>query len=153
MIDPLSQWTQFWYEKALAYFPQIQNRMTSIQSSIFWNILQRIFYNPVSTAFELSIRELNAFLAAAVEKLTFDSLTEMSKGEQLSPEAQRFQIIKTILQEYSDVIIGKDLWLSKNVLGNELYSHLVNPEKVKDMKNRQKQFKQYKVSHFLFYNK
>lgn len=148
ITDPLTQWTQFWYEKAVAYLPQIQNPMTSIQYSIFWNLIQRIFYNPVKLAFELSIRELNAFIAAAVEKLTFDSLTEMTKGKHLSPEAQRFQIIKTILQEYSDVIIGNDLWLSKNVLGNELYSHLVDPKKPKDMKNRQKQFKQYKVSIF-----
>lgn len=142
ITDPLSHWTHFWYEKAVAYLPA--NPMTHIQSAIFWNLVQRIFYNPIRLASEISISQLNAFIAASVEKLTFDSLTEMTKNKALSNEARRFQIIKTILQEYSDVIIGPDEWLSKTVLGSDFYNHLADPKKVKDMNNRQKQFKQYK---------
>ncbi|CBY17966.1 unnamed protein product [Oikopleura dioica] len=142
ITDPLTHWTHFWYEKAVAYLPA--NPMTQIQGAIFWNLVQRIFYNPIRLASELSISQLNAFIAAAVEKLTFDSLTEMTNNAVLSNEARRFQIIKSILQEYSDVIIGPDQWLSKKVLGTEFYNHLADPKKVKDMNNRQKQFKQYK---------
>ena len=148
ITDPLSHWTHFWYEKAVAYLPA--NPMTHIQYSIFWNLVRRIFYNPIILASEISISQLNAFIAACVEKLTFDSLTEMTKNEALSNEAQRFQIIKTILQEYSDVILGPDQWLSKTVLGSDFYNHLADPVKVKDMNNRQKQFKQYKVNWLLF---
>ena len=144
ITDPLSHWTHFWYERAVAYLPA--NPMTHIQSAIFWNLVQRIFYNPIILASEISISQLNAFIAASVEKLTFDSLTEMTNKKTLSNEARRFQIIKTILQEYSDVILGPDQWLSKTVLGSDFYNHLADPKKVKDCNNRQKQFKQYKVN-------
>jgi len=143
ITDPLSHWTHFWYNKAVAYLPT--SPMTHIQAEIFWNLVQRIFYNPIRLASEISISQLNGFVAAVVEKLTFDSLTEMTNNKVLSNEARRFQIIKSILQEYSDVIIGPDQWLSKTVLGTDFYNHLADPKKVKDMNNRQKQFKQYKV--------
>jgi len=142
ITDPLSHWTHFWYNKAVAYLPA--SPMTHIQAEIFWNLVQRIFYNPIRLASEISISQLNGFVAAVVEKLTFDSLTEMTNNKVLSNEARRFQIIKSILQEYSDVIIGPDQWLSKTVLGTDFYNHLADPKKVKDMNNRQKQFKQYK---------
>ena len=144
ITDPLSHWTHFWYERAVAYLPA--NPMTHIQSAIFWNLVQRIFYNPIILASEISISQLNAFIAASVEKLTFDSLTEMTNKKTLSNEARRFQIIKTILQEYSDVILGPDQWLSKTVLGADFFNHLADPKKVKDCNNRQKQFKHYKVN-------
>ena len=147
IANPLTHWTHFWFEKARAYLPT--NLMTNIQSAIFWNAVQRIFYNPILLAHEISISQLNSFVASVVEKLTFDSLTEMTNNEALSNEARRFQIIKSILQEYSDVIIGPNQWLSKTVLGAEFYNHLTDPKKVKDVNNRQKQFKQYKVSCFL----
>lgn len=142
IANPLTHWTHFWFEKARAYLPT--NVMTNIQSAIFWNAVQRIFYNPILLAHEISISQLNSFVASVVEKLTFDSLTEMTNNEALSNEARRFQIIKSILQEYSDVIIGPNQWLSKTVLGAEFYNHLTDPKKVKDVNNRQKQFKQYK---------
>lgn len=123
----------------------ITSTMISLQLKLFWNIFERFLANPMKLIMDSSTRDMSLFLATANEKLMFDSLTEITDLGSLSKERERFLIIKTILQEYDDVIFGQNPWLSKHNLGSEFFNHLTHPEKTSAKRNRQRRFKQYTV--------
>ena len=130
-MEAFKSWYTGWYTKAGGMI----GSMTKIQESIYWNLLKRIFLNPIAIALELSIRDLSFFLERTSEKLMFDHLTQISRTKKLSDEQRRFQIIKTVLQEYASVIVGKP-WLSESVLGYTLFSHLSDPKISKDLNKK-----------------
>jgi hypothetical protein len=105
--------------------------------------MRRFIANPIEMVAEISARETSSFIATANEKLLFDSLLEITEIGTLSKERERFLIIKTILQEYSDVFFENHSWLSEQTLGTKFYNHLVNPRKTKAKRSRR--FKQYTV--------
>ena len=117
--------------------------MIFLQLNLFWIFLKRFIANPIEMLAESSARETSSFLATANEKLMFDFLLEIIEIGTLTKERERYLIIKTILQEYSDVIFGNHSWLSEQTLGTKFYNHLVNPKKTKA--KRRRRFKQYTV--------
>jgi hypothetical protein len=122
------------------------NEMIFLQLNFFWIILKRFFTNPIKMAADISLRQMSLFLATANEKLMYDALSEIKNVGTLSKERERFLIIKTILQEYNDIIFGSEPWLSEKNLGHDFFNHLAHPKKQEKVKrNRQRGFKNYKV--------
>ena len=140
-MEVFKSWYTYWFAKAKGS----SSYMTTVQESIYWNLLKRIFLNPIAIATSLSVRDLNFFLERTSEKLMFDHLTEIANTRSLSDEQRRFLIIKTVLQEYSKIILGHKPWLSSDVLGFTLFNHLADPQIPADLNNRQKQYKTYRV--------
>ena len=131
----------YWYQKASSF----TSSMSYLHLNIFWSIFQRFLANPVKMVADFSTREISNFIATVNEKLLFDSLTEITEFGTLSKERERLLVIKTILQEYKDIIFGGETWLNEQRLGPDLYNHLVNPKRIKDKRTGKRRFKLYKV--------
>ena len=124
----------------------LTSSMVYLQFNLFWIILKRFVTNPIETVADVSARQMSSFLATANKKLMFEPLSEIAENGYLSRERERFHIIRTILQEYGDIIFGAQSWLNEKTLGTTFFNHLVNPKKFKRGVNRQRRFKQYTVS-------
>jgi len=81
------------------------------------------------------------FLQEIYQTVSYDC---QDSSEKTVSEKKKTSVLIDFLENFKRLILGRENWLTDELLGSELWSHLTSPAKGKTKGGRMRQFKQYK---------
>ncbi|CBY18425.1 unnamed protein product [Oikopleura dioica] len=81
------------------------------------------------------------FLQEIYQVVSYDF---QDSSEKTISEKKQTSVLIDFLEHFKRLILGRDNWLTEELLGSELWSHLTSPAKGRTKGGRMRQFKQYK---------